>query len=77
MVAATGYDLLKFVRHPEDGGPAGVLRLDSHGISILAIGFVVSFFVAWASVIKASEGSTAAGTQENSKPTVGPAATDK
>jgi undecaprenyl-diphosphatase len=47
MVAATGYDLLKFIRHPEAGGPAGMLRMDSHGVSILATGFVVSFFVAW------------------------------
>jgi undecaprenyl-diphosphatase len=47
MVAATGYDLLKFIRHPEGGGPAGMLRMDSHGVSILATGFVVSFLVAW------------------------------
>jgi len=47
MVAATGYDLLKFIGHPEDGGSVGTLRMDSHGLTILAIGFVVSFFVAW------------------------------
>jgi undecaprenyl-diphosphatase len=47
MVAATGSDLLKFIRHPEGGSPPGMLRMDSHRISILATGFVVSFFVAW------------------------------
>ena len=50
MVAATGYDLLKFVRNPEQGGPGGGLGLDAHGIAVLAIGFLVSFFVAWAVV---------------------------
>jgi undecaprenyl-diphosphatase len=44
MAAATGYDLLKFIRHPEDAGAAG---LDAHGVMTLGIGFVVSFFVAW------------------------------
>ena len=44
MVAATGYDLFKYVRHPEaEGG----LHMDSHQMLTLAIGFVVSFFVAW------------------------------
>ena len=47
MVAATGYDLVRFVRHPGEGGPVG---LDAHGITVLAVGFVVSFFVAWAIV---------------------------
>ena len=47
MVAATGYDLLKFIRHPESDGSGGALRLDFHGITVLTIGFVVSFFVAW------------------------------
>ena len=47
MLAATGYDLLRFIRRPEDGGSAGALRLDSHGITTLAIGFGVSFLVAW------------------------------
>jgi undecaprenyl-diphosphatase len=44
MAAATGYDLLKFIRHPDEGGAR---LLDGHGASVLAIGFVVSFFVAW------------------------------
>ncbi|MBV6432805.1 MAG: Undecaprenyl-diphosphatase [Bryobacteraceae bacterium] len=47
MVAATGYDLLKFIRHPEESGNSGALHFDAHGITILAIGFAVSFFVAW------------------------------
>ncbi|MCZ2150775.1 MAG: undecaprenyl-diphosphate phosphatase [Bryobacterales bacterium] len=47
MVAATGYDLLKFIRHPEESGNPGALHFDVHGVTILATGFVVSFFVAW------------------------------
>ena len=47
MVAATGYDLLRFIRHPGEVGPVG---LDGHGITVLTIGFVVAFFVAWAIV---------------------------
>jgi undecaprenyl-diphosphatase len=47
MAAATGYDLLRFIRHPGEGGLIG---LDAHGITALAVGFVVSFFVAWAIV---------------------------
>jgi undecaprenyl-diphosphatase len=47
MVAATGYDLVRFIRHPGEGGPIG---LDGHGIIVLTIGFVVAFFVAWAIV---------------------------
>jgi undecaprenyl-diphosphatase len=50
MVAATGYDLLKFVRHPEESGSAGGLHMDSHGLVILAIGFIISFLVAWGAV---------------------------
>lgn len=46
MAAATGYDLLKSLRSPE-GGALGALHVDVHGIAVLAIGFVVSFFVAW------------------------------
>src|SRR5262249_24966137 len=37
MAAATGYDLLKSIRHPEDG--AGALHFDSQGVIVLAIGF--------------------------------------
>jgi len=47
MVVATGYEFLKFIRHPDESGSLGALRLDLHGASLLAIGFVVSFFVAW------------------------------
>jgi undecaprenyl-diphosphatase len=45
MVAATGYDFLQFVRHPEPGVQFGL-----NGIALLTIGFVVSFLVAWAVV---------------------------
>ncbi len=47
MAAATCYDLLKFLK-PSHGEP--VPHIDSHGWIVLAIGFVVSFFVAWAVV---------------------------
>ena len=47
MLAATGYELLKFLRHPEQEGLAGGLRMDAHGAAILMVGFVVSFVVAW------------------------------
>jgi undecaprenyl-diphosphatase len=46
MVAATCYDLLKSLRHPDEAG-VGAFHMDSHGFIVLAIGFVVSFFVAW------------------------------
>ena len=49
MLAATGYELLKFIRHPEEAGALG-LSLGGHGIALLVIGFVVSFIVAWAVV---------------------------
>ena len=45
MLAATGYDLLKAVRHPEQS--LGSAPLAAHGWIVLAIGFVVSFVVAW------------------------------
>lgn len=41
MAAATLYDLLKFLRH------AGMAAMNHHEWTILIIGFVVSFFVAW------------------------------
>jgi len=44
MAAATGYDLLKTVRGPER------VAIDSHGWGLLAVGFVVSFIVAYAVV---------------------------
>jgi undecaprenyl-diphosphatase len=47
MAAATGYDLLKFLK-PSQGDPPP--HIDSHGWVLLAIGFVVSFLVAWAVV---------------------------
>src|SRR5208282_5932186 len=49
MVAATGYDLLKSLRG-KDNNPIGVSQIDAHGWIVLAIGFVVSFIVAYGSV---------------------------
>lgn len=46
MVAATGYDLLKTLL----GRNSGALRPDLHGWVVLAIGFGVSFVVAYGSV---------------------------
>jgi undecaprenyl-diphosphatase len=46
MVAATGYDLLKSVRHPEGGSAIGAMA-GGQGWALLAIGFVVSFIVAY------------------------------
>jgi len=49
MFAATGYDLLKtLVGHKAEA--LGPLVMDAHRWTALAIGFVVSFFVAWAVV---------------------------
>lgn len=45
MLAATSYDLLKSLRDPQGG-----IVMDPHAIVVLAIGFLVSFFVAWAVV---------------------------
>ncbi len=50
MVAATGYDLLKTVRGGDEGGGAAATHIDSHGYVLLAIGFIVSFGVAFAVV---------------------------
>ena len=44
MTVATGYELYKFLRDPLDVG------IDAHGGAMLAMGFVVSFFVAWGAV---------------------------
>jgi undecaprenyl-diphosphatase len=41
MAAATLYDLLKFMRH------GGIGAMNGHAWAILAIGFLVSFLVAW------------------------------
>ena len=49
MVVATCYDLLKSLRG-KGANPIGVSQIDSHGWIVLAIGFVVSFIVAYASV---------------------------
>jgi undecaprenyl-diphosphatase len=49
MVVATGYDLLKSVRGKGENA-IGVAHIDTHGWVILAIGFVVSFIVAYAAV---------------------------
>jgi undecaprenyl-diphosphatase len=51
MAIATAYDFLKSVKHPEEGGTGtGALHLGSHELVLLAIGFVVSFLVAFAVV---------------------------
>jgi undecaprenyl-diphosphatase len=49
MVAATCYDLLKSLRGKGDN-PLGVSQIDGHGWVVLAIGFVVSFIVAYGAV---------------------------
>jgi len=49
MVVATGYDLLKSLRG-KGANPIGVSQIDAHGWVVLAIGFVVSFLVAYLSV---------------------------
>ena len=49
MAAATLYTLYKSLRGKGEN-PIGVAQIDSHGWIVLAIGFVVSFIVAYASV---------------------------
>lgn len=49
MVAATGYTLYKSVLGKGEN-PIGVSQIDAHGWVVLAIGFVVSYIVAYASV---------------------------
>ena len=49
MVVATLYDLLKSLRG-KGGNPIGVSQIDAHGWIVLAVGFVVSFLVAYAAV---------------------------
>jgi undecaprenyl-diphosphatase len=49
MVAATGYDLFKSLRHSA-ANPIGTGNIDAHGWVLLAIGFIISFLVAYASV---------------------------
>jgi undecaprenyl-diphosphatase len=50
MIAATGYDLFKSIHHRGGGTGIGVAPADVHGWIILAIGFVVSFIIAYAVV---------------------------
>ena len=49
MIVATAYTLLKSLRGKGEN-PIGVSQIDAHGWIVLAIGFVVSFIVAYASV---------------------------
>jgi undecaprenyl-diphosphatase len=49
MVAATGYDLFKAVRHA-GASPLGAVVMTSHSWLVLAVGFGVSFLVAYAVV---------------------------
>jgi undecaprenyl-diphosphatase len=49
MVVATCYDLLKSLRGKGENA-IGVSHIDAHGWIVLAIGFVVSFIVAYAAV---------------------------
>jgi len=49
MVMATAYTLWRSLRG-KDGNPIGVASIDAHGWIVLAIGFVVSFIVAYGSV---------------------------
>jgi undecaprenyl-diphosphatase len=49
MVVATCYDLLKSLRGKGENA-IGVTRIDPHGWVVLAIGFVVSFIVAYGAV---------------------------
>ena len=49
MIVATGYDLFKSLRG-KGANPIGVSQIDAHGWIVLAIGFVVSFLVAYAAV---------------------------
>jgi len=49
MVVATAYTLLKSVMGKGEN-PIGVSQIDAHGWIVLAVGFVVSYLVAYASV---------------------------
>jgi len=49
MLMATLYTLYKSLRG-KDGNPIGVSSIDTHGWIVLAIGFAVSYFVAYGSV---------------------------
>ncbi len=47
MAVATGYDLLKTLHPSKSAEPVAPLHIDAHGWIVLAVGFVVSFVVAW------------------------------
>jgi undecaprenyl-diphosphatase len=47
MIAATGYDLLKFLKPSPTEIAVAPPHIDSHGWALLAIGFFVSFVVAY------------------------------
>jgi undecaprenyl-diphosphatase len=49
MIVATCYDLLKSLRGKGEN-PIGVSQIDPHGWAILAVGFLVSFLVAYITV---------------------------
>jgi undecaprenyl-diphosphatase len=49
MIVATCYDLLKSLRGKGEN-PIGVSQIDAHGWIVLAIGFAISFIVAYATV---------------------------
>ncbi len=49
MLVATGYDLLKSILGKGEN-PIGVSQVDAQGWAVLAVGFVVSFVVAYGSV---------------------------
>lgn len=50
MVAATGFDLLRAIMSADTGDGLGTVRLDLHGISLLVIGGLFSFIVAYLTV---------------------------
>ena len=47
MAAATGYQFLEAMQNSEQGSYVGGLRTNADEITVLAIGFTVSFLVAW------------------------------
>jgi undecaprenyl-diphosphatase len=46
MAVSTAYEFLKFI-HPGHGEGSTAPHLDSHGLVVLAIGFVISFIIAY------------------------------
>ncbi len=47
MAAASSFDLLRTLHPSHSAEPTPPVHIDAHGWVLLAIGFVVSFFVAW------------------------------